>query len=96
MEALFDWGTESEGLRPEEIFKFSVSEMPFPELWERFDKIPMVRKQHFSMSKFTISNSPPPPGCHGPGVKYNHCLSHASVRCKKLNSAPINAIFHII
>ena len=44
MEALFDWGTESEGLRPKEIFKFRVSEMPFPELWERFDKIPMVRK----------------------------------------------------
>jgi hypothetical protein len=61
VEALFDWGTVSEGLRPKEIFKFRVSEMPFPELWERFDKIPMVRKQHFSMSKFTISNSPPPP-----------------------------------
>jgi hypothetical protein len=27
--ALFDWGTESEGQRPEEIFEFRVSEMPF-------------------------------------------------------------------
>jgi hypothetical protein len=30
----FDWGgAESEGRRPEEIFKFRVSEMPFPGLW---------------------------------------------------------------
>jgi hypothetical protein len=28
--------------------------MPFPGLWERFDKILMVRKQRFSMSKFAI------------------------------------------
>jgi hypothetical protein len=47
-------GAESEGRRPEEIFKFRVSEMPFPELWGRFDRILMVRKQRFSMSKFTI------------------------------------------
>jgi hypothetical protein len=26
-------GAESEGRRPEEIFKFRVSEMPFPGLW---------------------------------------------------------------
>ena len=45
---------ESEGQRPEEIFKFRVSEMPFPGLWRRFDRILMVRKQRFSMSKFTI------------------------------------------
>jgi hypothetical protein len=45
---------ESEGQRPEEIFKFRVSEMPFPGLWGRFDRILMVRKQRFSMSKFTI------------------------------------------
>jgi hypothetical protein len=49
--------------------------MPFPELWERFDRIPMVRKQHFSMLKFTISNSPPP-GCYGPGVKYITTVYH--------------------
>ena len=48
------WGAESEGRRPEEIFKFRVSEIPFPGLWGRFDRILMVRKQHFSMSKFTI------------------------------------------
>jgi hypothetical protein len=41
--------------RPEEIFsKFRVSEMPFPGLWGSFDRILMVRKQRFSMSKFTI------------------------------------------
>jgi hypothetical protein len=28
--------------------------MPFPGLWESFDRILMVRKQRFSMSKFTI------------------------------------------
>jgi hypothetical protein len=32
----------------------AVSEMPFPGLWERFDRILMVRKQRFSMSKFAI------------------------------------------
>ena len=42
------------GRRPEEIFKFRVFEMPFPGLWGRFDRILMVRKQRFSMSKFTI------------------------------------------
>ena len=47
-------GAESEGQKPEEIFKFSVSEVPFPGLWGRFDRILMVRKQRFSMSKFTI------------------------------------------
>ena len=47
-------GAESEGRRPEKIFKFRVSEMPFPGLWGRFDRILMVRKQRFSMSKFTI------------------------------------------
>ena len=36
------------------IFKFRVSEMPFPGLWGRFNRILMVRKQGFSMSKFTI------------------------------------------
>ena len=47
-------GAESEGRRPEEIFKFRVSEMPFPGLWGRFDRILIVRKERFSMSKFTI------------------------------------------
>ena len=47
-------GSESEGRRPEEIFKFRVSEMLFPGLWGRFDRILMVGKQRFSMSKFTI------------------------------------------
>ena len=47
-------GAESEGRRPEEIFKFRISEMPFPGLWGRFDRILIVRKQRFSMSKFTI------------------------------------------
>jgi hypothetical protein len=47
-------GAESEGRRPEEIFKFRVSEMPFPGLWGRFDRILLVRKQRFSMPKFTI------------------------------------------
>jgi hypothetical protein len=28
--------------------------MPFPGLWGSFDRILMVRKQRFSMSKFTI------------------------------------------
>ena len=28
--------------------------MPLPGLWESFDRILMVRKQRFSMSKFTI------------------------------------------
>ena len=37
-----------------EIFKFRVSEMPLPWLWGRFDRILIVRKQRFSMSKFTI------------------------------------------
>jgi hypothetical protein len=41
-------GAEIEG-----IFKFRISEMPFPGLWGRFDRILMVRKKRFSMSKFT-------------------------------------------
>ena len=42
-EALFDWGeSESEGRMPEEIFKFRLSEMPFPGLWGRFDRILIV------------------------------------------------------
>ena len=41
-------GAENEG-----IFKFRISEMPFPGLWGRFDRILMVRKKRFSMSKFT-------------------------------------------
>jgi hypothetical protein len=45
---------ENEGRRPEEIFKFRVSEMPYPGLWGSFDRILMVRKQRFSKSKFTI------------------------------------------
>jgi hypothetical protein len=32
---------ENEGQRPEEIFKFRISEMPFPGLWESFDRILM-------------------------------------------------------
>jgi hypothetical protein len=32
-EALFDLRAESEGRSPEEIFKFRVSEMPFPGFW---------------------------------------------------------------
>jgi hypothetical protein len=47
-------GAENEGRRPEESFKFRVSEMPFPGLWGRFDRILLVRKQRFSMPKFTI------------------------------------------
>ena len=47
-------GAENEGRRPEEIFKFRVSEMPFPGLWGSFDRMLMVRKKRFSMSKFTI------------------------------------------
>ena len=41
--------------RPEEIFKFRVSEMPFPGLWGSFDRMRMVRKKRFSMSKFTCT-----------------------------------------
>jgi hypothetical protein len=41
-------GAEGEGRMPEEIFKFRVSEMPFPGLWGRFGRILMVRKQRFS------------------------------------------------
>jgi hypothetical protein len=29
-------GAKNEGRRPEEIFKFGVSEMPFPGLWWKF------------------------------------------------------------
>jgi hypothetical protein len=56
-------GAENEGRRPEEIFKFTVSEMPFTGLWGSFDRILIVLKQRFetdvlkqrfSMSKFTI------------------------------------------
>ena len=36
-------GAEREGRRPEEIFKFRVSEMPFPGLWGRFDRFLMVK-----------------------------------------------------
>ena len=35
-------GAENEGRKPEEIFKFIVPEMPFPGLWESFDRILMV------------------------------------------------------
>ena len=48
---LFIWGGggggENESRRPEEIFKFKVSEMPFPGLWGSFDRILMVRKKAF-------------------------------------------------
>jgi hypothetical protein len=47
-------GPGNEGQRSEEIFKFRVPEMSFPGLWGRFDRILLVRKQRFSMSKFTI------------------------------------------
>ena len=47
-------GAENEGRRPEEIFEFRVSEMPFPGLWGSFDRMLMVKKKRFSMSKFTI------------------------------------------
>ena len=57
-------GAENEGQRPElnaagarlegGNFKFKVSEMPFPGLWKRFDRILIVRKQRYNMSKFTI------------------------------------------
>ena len=47
-------GAENEGRRPEEIFKFRVSEMPFPGLWGSFDRMRMVTRKHFSMLKFTI------------------------------------------
>jgi hypothetical protein len=42
---LIGGGAESEGLRPEEIFKFRVSEMPFPGLWGSFDRILMHGKK---------------------------------------------------
>jgi hypothetical protein len=48
----FIGGAGSEDRRPEEIF--IISKMPFPGLWGSFDRILMVRKQRFSMSKFTI------------------------------------------
>jgi hypothetical protein len=38
-------GAKNEGQRHEDIFKFRVSEMPFPGLWESFDRILMVRKR---------------------------------------------------
>ena len=38
----------------EVICKFRVSEIPFPGLWRRFDRILLVRKERFSMPKFTI------------------------------------------
>ena len=47
-------GPENEGQRPDEIFKFRVSEMPSPGLWGSFDRMLMVRKKRFSMSEFTI------------------------------------------
>ena len=31
--------------------------MPFPGLWGRFDRILLVRKQRFSMSKFTVGST---------------------------------------
>jgi hypothetical protein len=53
---------ENEGQRPElnaagarfkrGNFKLKVTEMPFPGLWKRFDRILIVRKQRYSMSKF--------------------------------------------
>jgi hypothetical protein len=50
--ARFSWNFECR--RPEEIFKFGVSEIPFPGLWGSFDRILMVKKQRFSLSKFII------------------------------------------
>jgi hypothetical protein len=47
-EALFDWGAETEGPR-----KFLNLESA-PGLWGRFDRTLLVRKQRFSMPKFTI------------------------------------------
>jgi hypothetical protein len=35
-------------------YSFAESEMPFPGLWGSFDRMLMVRKKRFSMSKFTI------------------------------------------
>jgi hypothetical protein len=51
---IFYCGAESVVRRPEEIFKSRVSEMPFAGLWGRFDRILIVRKQRFSMTKLTI------------------------------------------
>ena len=42
---LFFIGGGNEGRRPEEIFKFRFSEMPFPGLCGSFDRILMVRKR---------------------------------------------------
>ena len=47
-------GAGNEGQRPEEIFKFRFSEMPFPGLWGSFDRILMVRKRSFSMIFVTL------------------------------------------
>ena len=44
-EAPVVWGAGNEGRRLKGIFKFRVSEMPFPGLRESFDGILMVRKQ---------------------------------------------------
>ena len=55
-EALFDLGgvVEGEGRRPEEIFKLLSLKCHFLDFGGRFDRILMVRKQRFSMLKFTI------------------------------------------
>jgi hypothetical protein len=50
-------GAEIEGRRPEKIFKFRVSEMPFSGPKGRFDRILMVRKQRFSMSNLQFSST---------------------------------------
>jgi hypothetical protein len=47
-------GGETERLRLNVICKFRVSEMPFPGLWRIFDRILLVRKERFSMPKFTV------------------------------------------
>ena len=44
----------SGGMPPMKIFKFRVSEMPFPGFWGRFDRNLMVRKRHYNVSKFAI------------------------------------------
>ena len=47
-------GARKRGPKARGNFKFRVSEMPFPGLWGSFDRMLMVRKKRFSMSKFTI------------------------------------------
>jgi hypothetical protein len=77
VEALFDWGTESEG--PEELFNLESQKCHFLNFGKDLTKFRWSENSILVCQNLQFQT---PPGWHDPEVKYNHCLSHASVGAK--------------